>query len=143
MKNGEYILVKAPDDYPYKKYRNKYCYEHVLVYWQNFGEIPNGYHIHHKDENKHNNNIENLELISMSEHTKKHNLNKGALYVELKCPNCKKHFEREKRTTYLVKNNLYTCCSRKCSGSFSNTVGKERELGIKENLVREFKKYKK
>lgn len=36
------------------------------------GEIPKGYHIHHKDENKENNDIDNLELLSPSEHQKKH-----------------------------------------------------------------------
>ena len=36
------------------------------------GEIPKGYHIHHKDQNKNNNDISNLELISPSEHSKLH-----------------------------------------------------------------------
>ena len=33
MKNGKYILVKAPANYLGKKYRNKYVYEHILNYW--------------------------------------------------------------------------------------------------------------
>ena len=33
MINGDYILVVAPDDYPGVRYREKYCYEHYLVYW--------------------------------------------------------------------------------------------------------------
>lgn len=41
--------------------------------WKHFkGEIPKGYHIHHIDENKENNDISNLELLSPSEHQKKH-----------------------------------------------------------------------
>lgn len=36
------------------------------------GEIPKGYQIHHKDENKDNNDISNLELLSASEHAKRH-----------------------------------------------------------------------
>lgn len=36
------------------------------------GEIPKGYHIHHKDENKDNNDISNLELLSASQHIKLH-----------------------------------------------------------------------
>ena len=31
MKSGNYILIKAPDNYPGKKYRGKYCYEHHYV----------------------------------------------------------------------------------------------------------------
>lgn len=45
---------------------------HVYV-WEYFnGSIPNGYHIHHKDFNKNNNELENLELLSASEHSKLH-----------------------------------------------------------------------
>ncbi len=41
--------------------------------WMNIhGVIPKGYHIHHKDENKSNNSIENLELIEASRHLKHH-----------------------------------------------------------------------
>ena len=36
---------------------------HRYVWECNYGEIPKGYHIHHIDENKGNNSIENLELI--------------------------------------------------------------------------------
>lgn len=47
---------------------------HRLIFEKNNGEIPEGYDIHHKDENKLNNCISNLELISHSEHTITHNL---------------------------------------------------------------------
>lgn len=36
------------------------------------GEIPEGYQIHHKDKDKSNNDISNLELIPFSEHAKMH-----------------------------------------------------------------------
>ena len=45
---------------------------HRLI-WQKFrGVIPKGHHIHHKDGNKLNNSIENLECISHSEHLSIH-----------------------------------------------------------------------
>src|SRR3990167_7896753 len=41
--------------------------------WEYYnGPIPESYEIHHKDFNKWNNEIENLELITKSEHTKKY-----------------------------------------------------------------------
>ncbi|MBF8418931.1 HNH endonuclease signature motif containing protein [Heyndrickxia coagulans] len=41
--------------------------------WQKYnGEIPEGYVIHHKDENKLNWSIENLELLTRGEHIKRH-----------------------------------------------------------------------
>lgn len=43
------------------------------VVWQHFnGEIPDGYHIHHKDHDKSNNKPENLELVHGSEHLSAH-----------------------------------------------------------------------
>ncbi len=38
------------------------------------GQIPNGYELHHKDENKLNNDVSNLELLTTSEHTRLHSL---------------------------------------------------------------------
>ena len=40
MKNGDYNLAIAPPDFPGKKYRGKYCSEHVLNYWLANGIVP-------------------------------------------------------------------------------------------------------
>lgn len=45
---------------------------HRLIWEDHFGEIPKGHHIHHKDNDKENNDISNLECISKSEHAKLH-----------------------------------------------------------------------
>lgn len=46
---------------------------HNIVWEKHNGKkIPKGYEIHHKDFNKLNNNIDNLQLITPSEHTKLH-----------------------------------------------------------------------
>lgn len=45
---------------------------HVYVWEYYNGSIPNGYHIHHKDFDKNNNELDNLMLISASEHSKLH-----------------------------------------------------------------------
>jgi hypothetical protein len=47
--------------------------EHLLIWKEVNGNIPKGYAVHHKDFNKLNNNIDNLELLSHKEHRKKHN----------------------------------------------------------------------
>lgn len=51
----------------------RYTRIHRLVYEHFVGEIPKGHkwHIHHKDHNKQNNCVENLELVSAEEHYKK------------------------------------------------------------------------
>lgn len=52
--------------------KNKDKFLHRLVWEKYNGEIPKGYQIHHIDENKLNNDISNLSLISPQEHTKHH-----------------------------------------------------------------------
>ena len=62
---------------------------HNYVWSKQNGNIPNGYEIHHIDFNKINNSIENLQLVTPSEHTKIHSkslngsgMNKKVLCVE-------------------------------------------------------------
>lgn len=45
---------------------------HRAVWEAAYGTIPKGYHIHHINDDKHDNRIENLELLSHSEHSKHH-----------------------------------------------------------------------
>lgn len=54
--------------------KNGYVLEHVAV-WEreNNKEIPSGYCIHHLNGNKSDNRIENLQLLTISDHTKLHN----------------------------------------------------------------------
>lgn len=45
---------------------------HRYKYEKEVGEIPIGYDIHHIDKNRANNNLNNLECLSKSEHTRKY-----------------------------------------------------------------------
>lgn len=45
---------------------------HRWVWMNNYGKIPEGYHIHHKDHDKTNNSIENLEMIDGRDHISYH-----------------------------------------------------------------------
>lgn len=45
---------------------------HRLVYEKYYGKIPHGYQIHHKDGNKLNNSIDNLEALTPYQHKQKH-----------------------------------------------------------------------
>lgn len=47
---------------------------HVWVWENNYGKRPEGFHVHHLDENKSNNSIENLRLITIFEHLSFHGL---------------------------------------------------------------------
>lgn len=65
--HGKYFVrgVKKGDKYTYE-------YLHRAVYQDNFGEIPKGFVVHHKDENTKNNIPENLMLLSNEGHTAHH-----------------------------------------------------------------------
>ena len=45
---------------------------HRYVYETERGPIPDGWHVHHKDENRQNNSIENLECLSPEDHRAEH-----------------------------------------------------------------------
>jgi hypothetical protein len=59
-------------DYPAIWINDKSVHIHRLEWMKHHGKIPKGYIVHHKDENKLNWSIDNLELITRSEHLKKH-----------------------------------------------------------------------
>jgi hypothetical protein len=78
-KRLEYIVfngkkyTKRKDGYFRKTDGNRNLLHHdVWIYYN--GEIPIQYDIHHKDNNRNNNNIENLEMILKSKHGKIHSL---------------------------------------------------------------------
>lgn len=56
--------------------------------WEYYnGEIPQGFHIHHKDSDKSNNEPENLELKSGHAHRTHHGLERAALHYDDMCNN--------------------------------------------------------
>lgn len=117
MKNGPYILVIAPAGYPGKKYRNRYVYEHQLVWWLHTKIIPPcGYQIHHKNANKHDNNFSNLELVFKSTHSKLHGKEKHKRIILLICDWCMQPFSRETRNykVQIAKGQKFFHCTRSC-----------------------------
>ena len=98
MKNGKYELIVPPADYPGKKYRGKYAYEHHVVWWQVTGEaVEKGYTIHHRNGHKRDNRFSNLEKLTKEEHDKHHSHDKPKTMIYLVCSFCEASFEREAR----------------------------------------------
>lgn len=90
IKNGhdKYVMVRAPNEYPGRRYHNGlYCYEHHLNYWNLHGIVPGPKEvIHHKDGNKRNNADGNLELISRVAHSIAHAAERRAILLSLPMP---------------------------------------------------------
>lgn len=60
---------------------------HREIYEFHNGSIPKGYHVHHIDHNKLNNEIENLKLVLFGSHISYHNRNLTVEQVEAKRKN--------------------------------------------------------
>ena len=52
--------------------QKRYRMEHVLVWERTHGHVPAGYDVHHKNGDKLDNRIENLELLSKLAHKREH-----------------------------------------------------------------------
>ena len=116
MKNGPYILILAPFDYPGKKYRGKYAYEHHVIWWKSMNILPpKGYQIHHRNHIKTDNRIENLELIDKITHIKLHKRKKE--WNLLICGWCNNPFRKETRNFRFKSNQGQKIfyCGRSCS----------------------------
>lgn len=107
---------------------------HRKVWHDTAGPIPGGYVVHHKDGDKANNSIENLECISDAEHRKRHaqdswrfgkiphNKGKQAVkWVSVVCVACGKMFDKKPcdfRKT--LKRGWAHCCSKVCASVIRN-----------------------
>jgi deoxyuridine 5'-triphosphate nucleotidohydrolase len=77
-----YRLIYKPD-HPNANY-NGYIREHRFIVSENIGRpLRDDEHVHHKDGNKLNNHIDNLEIVTKSEHTRLHNLEKEIIRDDL------------------------------------------------------------
>lgn len=102
--------------------------------------------VHHRDGNKKDNRIENLELRKNLEHSREHTARRGKTYVKICCPQCGRVFVKPKNQTHLQKGGIFTCCSPSCRGKFSRMLqllGRTAEVdrAISGNIVLEYKQY--
>ena len=71
---------------------NKSIKIHILIWERANGEKPKGFNIHHKDNNKGNFTLENLEILSESDHKRIHVgwIRKGNQWIAKPCSGCGK-----------------------------------------------------
>lgn len=73
-----YIAVRVPTDHPHgwgpaSLKRFKYAYEHTVVLMESLGRpLRTNETVHHKNGDRTDNRIENLELLTRSEHALEH-----------------------------------------------------------------------
>jgi len=63
---------------------------HVYIWEREFGNKPKGYILHHKDFDRRNYNLDNLELMSESDHRKLHAgwIRENGLWIKKPCNRC-------------------------------------------------------
>jgi predicted peroxiredoxin len=109
-----YVMIWDNDAQSYKL-------EHGAIMEKKLGrKLFNSEHVHHKNEIKNDNVIENFEIKSISEHTKYHHKGKDLTkYTECVCKVCNKNFIRR---TKEVERHPNTFCSRECYRKAKNNV---------------------
>jgi hypothetical protein len=75
--------------------------------------------VDHKDDNKQNDDINNLQLLTKKENNEKSQ--KDVTFIDLICPVCGKEFKRTtQRVLFKLQHGKQPCCSRSCGGIYSH-----------------------
>jgi len=142
VKKGDYIYAVVRDHPRASKFG--YVLEHRIVMENKLGRLLDKNEVvHHLNEDKKDNRPENLEVLSNSDHARKHQEPKGRMFSELKCPECDSIFHRPTNQTG---GRAFLACSPRCRGKFSRKIqlyGRthEVETAISANLVRKYKRF--
>ena len=120
----------------HKDNRTNYYDSHFAIHrtvWEFFnGEIPKDCEVHHRDLNRSNNDISNLQMLTKAEHQKLHFEISSKIY---QCKICGKEFKSKS----VSKQNCY--CSEECrnAGRYQKTLSDHQKIYICEYCGREFK----
>jgi len=90
-------------------------FEHSIVWEKNNGKIPFGMQVHHKDFNKENNSIENLQLVTPLEHKRLHSGCKieNGQWVKI-CKTCNEYKPCDKDNWYYSRGYINGKICKKC-----------------------------
>ena len=93
--------------------------------------------VDHIDENKLNDQISNLQILTQSENNRKHRKCAGIKPIRFKfrCPICREIFVRDRRQSHLGKKGFFTACSRSCSGKARALLGHGFVVNFDDNVL--------
>lgn len=121
IKKGEYLYALIPE-HP-KATKNNYVYLHRAIMENHLErQLNDDEVVHHKNENKHDNRLENLEVMLVGDHERFHHNKNGHAMLKLKCPWCEKIFEKRKNKTHVSNKGTYTACSISCRSKIARKI---------------------
>lgn len=100
--------------------------------------------VDHKDGDKTNDEIKNLQILSKADNIRKSFVESGRTLkmIELECPSCKNNFIRNLGNSHIQKGSSFTVCSKQCLyAMLRNGFSKAELIEIgKKQIVRYFRK---
>ena len=115
IKKGEYVYALVPN-HPHAT-ASGYVLMHRVVMENHIGRLLKPHElVYHKDEDKKNNDIANLEIVDVATHNRIHHY-VGRKYKGI-CAHCGEPFERAWRNRPEVKKQARAFCSHSCRGKF-------------------------
>lgn len=112
----------------FSKTGNSKWISYARYLWEEaYGTIPNGYEVDHINNDKTDDRLENLQLLTREDNIKKMLLSRKKSIVKLICPICKKEFYFEKRNLSTRPN---PCCSRQCGHKKGALTLKNRKKNV-------------
>lgn len=103
---------------------NKWISYAKYLWEENYGKVPEGYEVDHINNDKTDDRLENLQLLTREENMRKNIMQRHRTLVKLICPICGKEFDFEKSNLSTHPN---PCCSRQCGykkGVLTRKTGK-------------------
>jgi hypothetical protein len=92
-----YNVTASTDGYAEIRVSRKHVKVHIMVWEEKNGPKPKGFIIHHKDEDKMNFSLDNLELLTDTDHRRVHAgwLRENGVWIKRPCLRCHKLIELE------------------------------------------------
>jgi hypothetical protein len=92
-------------------------------------------HVDHIDNDKTNDEVSNLQILTLAENNKKEGQRKGKEMVRLICPNCKNEFNRLKKN---FGENRIHYCSKKCCYKLRGIIKNLDEISLSKLITSSF-----
>lgn len=135
VKKGDYLYAVVPD-HP-NRTKSNYVLHHRVVMENHLGRLlTENEVVHHLNEDKKDNRIENLEVMTKEEHGRHHGQT-GRQNSILQCAYCHKVFVRFTNRVYNNKTGHY--CSRSCNGKANNTSTSQIGQPLPVELIQQIK----